>query len=245
LFGVVALVILWVLKQGNRSPEVNPLYFKSWIMAFLFGIVTECIQALTPYRHFRLGDIYTDALGAAVFLFFTYSLQNRLRPRHFIIMRNVLLLLVMIRGYPIFTLSVDTWDMEKDFPVLSSFESPFEMTRYSGKGSTLNRIRLHATEGKYSLKADLNAGLYPGISMDSLHNDWRGYTTLNFDVFLEGTTPLDITVRINDRKHNEEYEDRFNKVFHIFPGKNHILINLDEVKTAPKGRYYEHLYLCI
>ncbi len=151
-------------------------------------------------------------------------------------MRNVLLVLVMIRAYPILTLLIDTWKMEKDFPVLGSFESSLEMSRYSGQDGIQDRIRLHATEGIYSLKSQLNAGLYPGISMNYLHNDWKGYTTLTFDVFLDGTTPLELTVRINDRMHNDEYLDRFNKIFQVIPGINHISIRLDEVKTAPRGR---------
>jgi len=72
--------------------------------------------------------------------------------------------------------------------------------------------------------------------MDYLHNDWRGYGSLSFDVFLEGPTPLEITVRINDRKHNDEFTDRYNKGFRLHPGDNHISIRLSDVKNAPRAR---------
>ena len=235
LFGAVALVVLWVLKQNDHTNN-SALYFKAWIITSMSGIVTECIQALLPYRHFRFRDIYTDALGAVVFLVLAYSFQNKSIPRYLKILRNILLLLVLMRVSYIFILMIDTWDMGRTFPVLSSYECPFEMSRYSDRDKTINRARLHATNGEYSLRADLKPGLYPGISMNYLHNDWRGYSTLSFDVYLEGSTPLNLTVRINDRRHNNEYTDRFNKEFQIFPESNHISIKLDEVKTAPHGR---------
>ena len=119
---------------------------------------------------------------------------------------------------------------------MSSFESPFEMSRFSGKNKAMDRVEMHTTEGKYSLKVTLDPGEYPGISMDYLQNDWRGYRNLSFDTFVEGYAHLEITVRVNDRKHNDEYTDRFNKSFNLLPGSNHITIDLKDIMKAPKGR---------
>jgi len=237
LFGSVALVCLWVLNQGKGLSEKYTIgYLKAWAATSVLGVTTELIQALTSYRHCRLTDMFTDALGAAVFLLFTYSSQSKSLFIHFKTVRNVLLILIMIRIHYFFILLIDTWNMETGFPVLSSFETPFEMSRYSNQHDTLIRSKLHATEGEYSLETDLKPGLYPGISMNYLHNDWIGYTYLSFDVFLEGTTPLDLTIRINDRKHNNEYRDRFNRRLQIVPGNNHISLRLNEVKIAPHRR---------
>lgn len=233
LFGVVALVSFWGLSQAS---SIYGNYFKSWIIACLIGALTECIQALIPYRHFRLGDIYTDALGAAVFLNLLYINRNGLNYRYIILMISGLSLLVLIRAYPIFTATVDTRNMKSSLPILSSFESPFEMSRFSGKYKAMNRVELHATEGKYSLKVTLNPGEYPGISMNYFQNDWRGYRNLSFDTFVEGDAPIEITVRVNDKEHNDEYTDRFNKSFLLLPGVNHIIIDLKDIMKAPKGR---------
>jgi VanZ family protein len=233
LFGVVALVCFWVLIQGTGVYEG---YIKSWTITSLIGVLTECIQSLIPYRHFRLGDMYTDALGAAFFLTLLYIIRYRLRYRYVVLMIYGLSLLVLIRAYPVFEVTVDTWNMKSSFPLLSSFESSFEMSRFSDKDKVMDRIELHATEGKYSLKVTLDPGEYPGISMDYLQNDWRGYGSLSFDIFVEGYTPLEITVRVNDRKHNNEYTDRFNKSFKLLPGVNHITIDLKDIMKAPKGR---------
>jgi VanZ family protein len=233
LFGVVALVCFWVLKQENGLYKG---YLKSWTITCFIGVLTEYIQLLIPYRHFRLGDMYTDALGAAIFLTILFIIINGLKYRYVVLMIYGLSLLVLIRAFPIIEITVDTWNMKRSFPVLSSFESPFEMSRFSGKDNAMDRVNLHATEGKYSLKVTLDPGEYPGISMKYLQNDWRGYGSLSFDTFVEGCTPLEITVRVNDRKHNDEYTDRFNKSFQFLPGTNHITIDLKDIMKAPKGR---------
>ena len=233
LFGVVALVCFWVLSQAS---SVYESYFKSWIITCLIGVLTEYIQLLIPYRHFRLGDMYTDALGAAVFLTLLFTIKNGLRYRYVVFMIYGLSLLVLMRAYPIFEVTVDTWNMKSSFPILSSFESPFDLSRFADKDKAMDRVELHATEGKYSLKVTLNPGEYPGISMDYLQNDWRGYRILSFDTFVEGYAPLEITVRVNDRKHNNEFTDRFNKSLQLLPGTNHITIDLKDIMKAPKGR---------
>jgi len=98
------------------------------------------------------------------------------------------------------------------------------------------RVHLHATHGEYSLRADLSPGEYPGVSLSYPPRDWRGYRTLVFDVFLDKAADMPLTVRINDLKHNEQYDDRYNGRFLLHPGENTILVDLGEVEHAPKGR---------
>lgn len=234
LFGVVALVCFWVLSSGNR---LNYPYVTSWLITSLIGGLAEFIQFfIKPYRLGRLGDMYTDVLGASIFLTLLFTIKNGLRYRYLVLMIFGLSLLVLIKAYPIFEVTVDTWNIKRNFPQLSSFESPFEMSRFSGRVKAMDRVKLYATEGKYSLKVILDPGEYPGISMNYLQNDWRGYSNLSFDTFVEGNAPLEITVRVNDRKHNDEYTDRFNKSFQLLPGVNHINIDLKDIMKAPKGR---------
>jgi hypothetical protein len=236
LFGVVALVALKILNQGNRLCRENNLYVRAWVITSSLGALTEFIQAFIPYRHFRVGDILTDALGAAIFLTLDYSFLKEVSQKSIVLMRTGAVVLIILRAYPIIAATIDSWEMGRNFPLLSSFESLSEMSRWSSKDSVLKRSKFHATNGEYSLKVTLLPGEYPGISQDYLPHDWRGYSYLSFDVYLEGSSPLDISLRINDRKHNEEYNDRFNKSFTIEPGEKHLRIDLAEVRKAPQGR---------
>jgi VanZ family protein len=236
LFGIAAIVTLWILNKGKWPSRGKNQYMWAWVIISSFGALTECIQAFIPYRHFRLGDILTDSLGAAVFLTLTYSFQKDVTHKGVTILRNGLLVLMIVRAYPIFIATVDTWNMKNDFPVLSSFEAPFEIPRWISKESTMQPSSLHATDGVYTLKVNLHPGIYPGISLDYFVEDWRGYNSLSFDVFIEGFSPLELSIRINDRKHNEEFMDRYNKSFLLRPGHNHISVSLSEVRRAPIGR---------
>lgn len=146
-------------------------------------------------------------------------------------------LLVLIRAYPVFEITVDTWNMKNSLPLLSSFESPFDMSRISGNVIAIDRVKSHETDGKFSLKAILFPGEYPGISLNYFQNDWRGYRSLSFDAFLEKYSHLEITVQVNDRNHYTQYTGRFNKSFHLLPGANHIIIDLKDIMKAPKGRH--------
>jgi VanZ family protein len=236
LFGMVALVALKILNQGYRLCRDKNLFIRAWVTSSSLGVLTECIQAFIPYRHFRVGDILTDALGAAVFLTLAYSFRKEVSHKNIALMRTGAMVLILLRAYPIFVSTVDTGNMERDFPLLSSFESPLEMSRWSGKDSVSKRLKFHATHGEYSLKVTLLPGVYPGVSQDYLPHDWRGYRYLSFDVYLDGSLPIDISLRINDRTHNENYNDRFHKSFTLEPGHNHLIIDLAEVRKAPQGR---------
>ena len=236
LFGVVALVVLRILGRGKRAGSRKSTYLLAWAITSFLGAFTECVQAILPYRHFRIFDILTDSLGAALFLTVTCSFHTGTEKRGITLLRNGLLILMIIRAYPILSAAIDTWNMENNFPVLSSFETPLETSRWICREGSMKRTSLHATSGAYSLEVNLPQGMYPGITLDSFVNDWRGYNQLSFDVFMDGTTPLRLSTRINDRTHNEEYGDRYNRTFLLRPGNNRVSIKLDEVRTAPKGR---------
>lgn len=236
LFGMIALVTFWALNNGKWQIRQKNLYIRVWAITTFIGALTECIQAFIPYRHFRVGDILTDSLGAAVFLTFPHSFQKSASQKNIVLIRIIAFILIIMRAYPIFAATLDTWEMEMNFPLLSSFETYFEMSRWTNSESESVRTKLHPTDREYSLKVFFHPGEYPGMSMNYLQHDWRGYKRLAFDVFLEGSSPLKITVRVNDKKHNNEYTDRFNKDFQLLPGPNHISTDIMDIMRSPKGR---------
>jgi VanZ family protein len=236
LFGFISLGILWLLSKGRNQACERKAYFQAGAITVFLGILTEIIQIWTPSRTFKLTDILSDTIGAAVFLAFAYSFQKGISPKVRILLRSGALFILFGMAYPIILATIDTVQMGMDAPLLSSFETSWEMTRWASNTSTIKRTKLHATDGEYALEVHLAPGIYPGVSMVHLINDWRNYATLSFDAFLSGSSPLKITVRINDEDHNQEYNDRFNKQFILQPNHNHITINLAEVKKSPSGR---------
>jgi len=234
LFGLIALGFALIFNRNQTQAQLKP-YVYAWIVTVALGIATEVVQIIMPGRYFEIHDILFDAIGAGCFLILAYPFpDNGIQTKR--IFRAAALAVILACTAPIFPAAIDEITMHKNFPLISSFESSLEMDRWSGKDSEITRSASHAVHGKYSLKADLLPGEYPGISLNYLKRDWRGYDRLTFNVFLEGDTPLRITARINDKDHNEEYDDRFNKSFVLSPGGNTVVIDLKEVKAAPRGR---------
>ena len=234
LFGVISLGFAVILNRNQTQATLRP-YLLAWIITAGLGIATEVIQIITPGRYFEIRDMVFDALGAGCFLTLAYPFPGKgIRIKK--IFRAAALTVILAGTIPIFFAASDEITMHNSFPLIGSFESRLEMGRWGGTDSGISRSTLHATHGQYSLVANLLPGEYPGISLNYLKRDWRGYTRLTFDAFLVGNDPLRITARINDKDHNDEYDDRYNKSFVLDPGSNEIVIDLKEVMAAPKGR---------
>ena len=234
LFGLIAIGFAFIFNRNKTQAQARP-YVYAWMITVALGIITEIIQIIMPGRYFELHDMLFDAIGAGCFLIIAYPFPNNGIPAKRIF-RAAALAVILAGTAPIFFAASDEITMHKSFPLIGSFESALEMGRWGGQESEISLSASHATHGEYSLKADLLPGEYPGISLNYLKRDWRGYDRLTFDVFLEWNTPQRITVRINDKDHNNEYDDRYNKSFVLDPGSNTVVIDLKEVKAAPKGR---------
>jgi VanZ family protein len=236
LFGFIALGILWLLSTGRFRNWERRNYIRAAVLTLLVGIATEIVQTWTPSRNFRLTDILADLVGAVSFLSLLYSFQKGIQRKTAVLLRSLSLLALVVMAHSVITATLDTARMENDAPLLGSFETFLELSRWKNTESTITRTNLHATDGERALEVNLNPGVFPGVSLVHMISDWRNYTTLSFDVFLTGSSPLAMTVRINDEKHNEEFDDRFNKSYLLKPGPNHIAIDLKDVAASPQGR---------
>jgi len=247
LFCVVTAMVLWVLEWRRWPMTTTRNYILAGAISGGLAVLTEVLQQLTPERSFQVGDIIHDLTGSAVFLLFAYQYKRNLQKRNQLIMIIIAGVLLIIAGIPVLATSIDELRSRKEFPLLASFETWTEMKRWSIEDRN-ERSPLHATQGQRSLCVNLSPGLYPGVSFNHPPANWQGYDNLSFDVYLDGTVQLPLTVRINDLEHNDEFEDRYNQTFILKPGQNRVSISLSEVEHAPKGRLMdmEHIsILCI
>jgi len=248
LFSVVAGMMLWLLDRRNWFHADKKTYVRAFTISAALALATEIIQHFTPERSFQIGDIVKDVIGSGVFLLLAYQYRRELQGLKRWTMSITAVVLLFVASVPALVTSADELRARHDFPLLGSFETCGEMERWKIVEGSFKRVRMHATQGDFSLKAILSPGLYPGITMEYPPRDWDGYGTLTFDAFLEGADPLPLTVRINDLQHNEEFDDRYNRTFTLRPGPNHVAISLSDVEHAPQGRLMdmEHIgILCI
>jgi hypothetical protein len=124
------------------------------------------------------------------------------------------------------------------FPLLSGFETPFEIDRWTGS-ARLSIATMPSIADSRLLKLSLTTEQYSGAVLKYFDGDWASASRLKFSLYNPDEDPLQITCRIHDVQHNdghEEYEDRFNRRYTLMHGWNHIDIDLDEVKTSPARR---------
>jgi hypothetical protein len=108
--------------------------------------------------------------------------------------------------------------------------------------SALGRHFLEAPEAHYvattagSLRVQPDGGRWPGVSLDEVWPDWRAYSTLVIDMSNASDQAFSIFVRIDDRRPDPRYEDRYNQHFELAPLSRRVIrIPLAEIESAPTG----------
>ncbi len=236
MFALIAAMVLWWMGGGRWAGLKAGIYVECFLLILIFAILSETIQHFLPDRSFQLGDIASDMEGSSIFLMCAYLYKRNLPSKKRLLITVVVITVAVASSLPLACTAAEEARAKKDFPLLASFETRTEMTRWSVEEGRTSISGLHATHGTHSLKVRLMPGLYPGIAMNHPLGNWRGYEVLEMDLFVEGGRPLPVTVRINDARHNEAYEDRYNRTFTLEPGPNHLKISLQEVERAPRGR---------
>ena len=206
-------------------------------ITFLLGVSIELMQygtARTP----DTGDVLRDLTGSLLVLVFGPS-AAKLRPvnrRFFLQFSVIVLTLIMI--WPFVRSLIDDAISWYQFPLLSGFETPFEIDRWEGDGRLSVESEMSISNGNI-LKLSLTTDKYSGASLRYFDGNWTSASSLKMSIYNPDTNPLWIVCRIHDLQHsdgNQEYEDRYNHSFLLLPGWNHIKIELSEVEESPSGR---------
>lgn len=200
------------------------------------GTSIELLQYGTS-RAPNSGDILRDITGSLLVLSFA-PLSTTLKPlKQRLHIQSSVTLLTLVLLWPFAKSLIDETISWFQFPLLSSFDTPFEIDRWSGNDLSIASIT--ATPGNKLLKLSLKTTKYSGVTLKHFNDNWTSARTLNIRFFNPDTEPLKITCRINDARHNateQRYEDRYNRSFTLIQGWNQIDIDLDEVKDSPADR---------
>jgi len=184
------------------------------------------------------GDMVRNLIGSCLALFFWAPSRRTISDKKLRILQLLSVLMFMVGLLPLSIALTDEWTAQKQFPVLSNFETPFEKYRWDGEAvhSIDHRIAYH---GKSSLKVQLDTTEYSGVGLKYFPRDWQNYEALIFSVYNPASKPIKLTCRVHDRRHTQgpqRYSDRFNKSYVLDNGWNTIKINLEEISNAPKTR---------
>ena len=206
-------------------------------VAIVIGILIEFVQH-NFHRTPDAGDVFRDIIGGMVALFFLLPGRKHIRKKLLRLFQVATFCLVAVQAYPVIVAVSDelvAWDQ---FPVLSDFETPWEIQRWHGNAdiSIDNSINLN---GMHSLKVQLKTTRYSGVYLFYFPRNWAKAKSFQFSICNPSDRVIRMTCRINDGEHDRRsnrYEDRFNRQFRFSKGWTTITIPISDIENAPKGR---------
>ena len=236
LFFSLLPLLIYSISAPSKSYQRQVVYII--ILTIVIGTLVEVFQTGLDNRTPDMGDIFRNIIGALVGLVFLLPSRKIIPKKRLLVIQALVILLVMLQFVPI---SKALWDenmAKRQFPLLSGFETPFEIDRWKGGAKFEIEKKIKKT-GNSALKVMLNTETYSGVGLKYFPGDWERFRFFQFSVFNPQNSELKLTCRIHDWQHTQgpqEYADRFNRSYSILQGWNTITIPLEQVKTVPENR---------
>ena len=222
--------------------RISSNYLTQCILALAITIILGTIIELLQGGFQRTpdtGDLFRNIIGVMAYIFFILPSRKTISKIILLIMQSGTVVLIGLQIYPVIIAIADEYIASRQFPVLSGFETPFEIQRWSGDADFIIDERIKKT-GKASMRVLLSTSKYSGAGLRYFPKNWEGYSYFQFAVFNPSPEVISITCRIHDKKHAEQedqrYEDRFNRTFSIPQGWTTLTVSLKEIMYAPKNR---------
>ncbi len=222
----------WISKRSFLIQSILVLSF-----ALVLGVLIELIQ-INISRTFSGVDIFNDLTGSLIALVFFNASHRKISSIILRLLQFTVAFLILLAIFPLARASIDEYFSMKKFPILSDFETPFEIERWSGK----TKLKINndiVRNGKSSLRVQLSTTKYSGTSLKYFPNDWRNFSTLQFSVFNTSFDPLKIHCKVYDMLHTVNgytFDDMFNREFMLTHGWNDIKIRINIIANAPVKR---------
>jgi len=237
LFFLVTIGVLFALRDHPRLQGAR-LYVFAGLFGALMGLLSEVIQRPLA-RDASWEDVLADVVGAILALA-VYALFDR-RTRHSAWQRfgalAVALSCVAIFLTPIVRMARAYVHRNGQFPVIADFHSRIEL--YWTMSIGVNRKIVDD-----ALEVELVADEFPGVSFHEPVPDWRKYRTLVIDVENAEAVPLPLGVRVHDRRHKRNFNDRFNRGYELGAGERRTLrIALDDIQHGPRQRLMDMAHI--
>lgn len=269
----VLLVPLPVLDRGGRSlldlchaPAFAIVTFclcrivsgimlrRRWQTTFILvtlmstiGLALEALQSQTG-REFSRHDALANVLGSiSGGCWFSRRLVRFSVAR--VAWSIAALVAIAVPSYRPVMIFVDIARQQAEMPVLASFETEVELSRWLVDDGKVTRTQNHATDGDWALRVELVPGEYPGLMLAWPVHDWSAYDELVFDLYVDAGAsgseidaadePAVLILKIEDAAHNGEYDDRFHRGLPLTPGSREIRVSLSDVELAPRDRRFD------
>jgi hypothetical protein len=230
LFLIATLSVLLVLRRDLRL-EGARLYAFAGLIGVGAGLLSEIAQK--PLRRdASWEDVFADAVGVFCALGLAALFERRAAIGKLARSAAALVTLACLFVYftPIVSMTRAYLHRNGQFPVLVDFASDTELYWVVGFGVNRNIVR-------GALEVEFDADKFPGLSLHEPMPDWRGFKTLVIDVENPEAIPLELGIRVHDRRRGRTYSDRFTRRFELAATERRVLrITLEDIRRAPRDR---------
>jgi VanZ family protein len=236
-FGIAALLVLSFLRSRKRALLADCAIALAVTVAL--GALTEVAQ-IYSHRDPSVVDVLRDSLGAVAALAGALWITSRSVTAAVVCLASVVLVMA-----PMAVCLAAYANRDLRYPVLWQFSSPLDMYFARDAGEGLARITAPARwqrgdSEEWALYVPLSSTGASGVSLTETYPDWTGRDRLLIDVTNPMPSPVQLTLRIEDRQHNQEYTDRFNADYRVPAAtRQTISVALQRVEAAPRGRHMD------
>ena len=243
-FAILALFLDRKRRKVKQNGFIQGLSF--WIFLCMLGAALEAIQTIAG-RDTNWHDGLSNLLGITAGLLFSYALSAT--DRLYLKLCGYIAGILMLFFGSIYGLygAWDSLQAKIQFPTIANFETDCELLRWEVSDASLVRSTQHATSGDFSGNIILQAGRYPGVSIELPPGDWSPYHYLALDILWvknktfsvnnwEQRTNLALRVKLEDDGPSDSSEDRFELTVALQPGQNQIRIPIEEIANGPAMR---------
>lgn len=244
VFGTLALVVLFWLRR-RRPARAWHAYAIALLVSAAAGLALEVLQIYSR-RDASLGDVLANILGAGSFLciaaYFDRSLwQPPARP-------SARLPVLIAGGAQLLTLLLPVGEAllayaarASQYPTLMQFASARDLYFIEQRGCEITLTESPAGSDEsvpaQALRIRFLGDDWPGIFHFEPSPDWRPFSQLRIDVTNPGEAELVLGLRIDDRGHGLEFEDRFNAEFPLAAATRQVIsVPLADIQSGPAGR---------
>ena len=245
-FGLVSLLILSMLRETSvSSGSAARSYIFGFVATVGLGAAAEIAQFFV-HRDPAVLDVFRDALGAGTALGGQAWIESRRCAGRCLIRKRIVPQILVVSGIavifgPLVWCTAAYANRDLHFPVVAQFESPLDLYFVGLNVHGLRRIPAPSAFASAAdptvLEVPLGSEPWPGVAIVEPYPDWTHKSVLAIDLTNPTEAAAAITVRINDRQHNQEFSDRFNREFIVPPQSRKVLrIPLTEIASAPRGR---------
>lgn len=144
---------------------------------------------------------------------------------------------VIVAAFPLVWEAVMVAQEVRAFPVLAAPD-----VRWAGRGWLENggHLRREAEGFRFTPESEqVGSESYPGVFREPVVRDWRQMTALESSIYWPGEASAIMGLRVDDRRGNPPYAERFQQEFTVTQGWNQIWIPIEAMSRTSGGRPFQ------